>query len=575
MSMRGLPRWILFACLLEPAHGQPYQARIVVDQVGYLPDWPKVALLIAPGASSPGMAAQLLEAGSGNVALTLTVGAASWDSQSGDLIHPLDFSTFTRPGRYVLQAGDAESPEFAIGEDIFIQPLRMLLRSFYLQRCGIEIADPVTGIHHGACHTADGLLAHTDWQHRQGDRIRATGGWHDAGDYGKYVATTAVAVARLLDVYERFPSSFDDSALRIPESGNGIPDVLDEARIGLDWMLSMQRADGAIYRKVGGAAWPGPVIPEADNQPRFVYGVSTPETAKAAATWAMAARLYKTFAPAQAERYRTAALRAWHFLQLTPAQQFDFQAGDDSGSGPYRSNATDTEPSLLYDWDDRLWAAVELSTTTGKPDWNAFIAAHLPNAPIHIYEWKDPSSLALVQYALRPDVRAQPSLRNEVVADLLSHAAELITRVGASPYRLANQRFVWGSNKMTVEEGILLLDAFGITRDARYRDAALDQLHYIFGRNHFGQSWVSGIGAHPVLHVSHMFARAAGITIPGLFVGGPNELEQSGIAPRGAGQRSYADDDRSYATNEYAIDYDASLISLIVSVTASPEEIRR
>jgi endoglucanase len=289
------------------------------------------------------------------------------------------------------------------------------------------------------------------------------------------VATTAVAVGRLLDLYERYPKSFSKLNLRIPESGNGIPDLLDEARIGLDWMLKLQRQDGAIYRKIGGAA------------------------------------------------------------------------------------------CLLFDWDDRLWAAVELSISTRQRKWDSYIEARLPLAPVRIFECKDPASLALVHYALHSGSRANPTLRNGVVAAILSHAANLLTQVDGNIYRLANQRFVWGSNRMTVEEAIILLDAYAITADIRYRYAALDQIHYIFGRNHFGKSFVTGVGAQPVLHVSHLFARAAGINIPGLLLGGPNELEQSGIAPRLAGPLSYADDARSYATNEYAIDYDASLISLIVT----------
>ena len=146
---------------------------------------------------------------------------------------------------------------------------------------------------------------------------------------------------------------------------------------------------------------------------------------------------------------------------------------------------------------------------------------------------------------------------------IIEKANEILTRVENSGYRLGNHRFIWGSNKMAAEEGITLVYAYQISKDQRYQNAALEQLHFLLGRNPFNQTFVTGIGARPVRHVNHLFARAKGLLIPGLVVGGPNSDAQDNIAPKGLGILSYLDDEQSYATNEYAIDYNASLIGLI------------
>jgi endoglucanase len=432
-----------------------------------------------------------------------------------------------------------------------------------LQRCGIALDDAATGIRHAACHVQDGIVAHDDSAHQAGDHVAAPGGWHDAGDYGKYVATTAVAVGRLLSLYEQHPELFADGHLDIPESGNGLPDLLDEAKVGLDWMLAMQRADGAVYRKLSGKAWPHAIPPDADTQTRYLYGITTPETAKAAAAFAMAARIYKDRRPQEAGRYLEAARKAWKFLEKAPGQVFDYHEGDNSGSGPYMLNKTDIEESLSYDWDDRLWAAVELYITTGENRWGDYLAARMPEAPLRIFEWKNPTALAMEDYLFHPKARDRRGLREAIRQKIISRAETVLENVAYSGYRIANGRFIWSSNKMTAEEGIVLLRAYRLTGKRRYLEAAVDQLDYLLGRNHFGLSFASAIGANPVAHVSHIFARSAQISIPGLFVGGPNALEQSEIGPKFKGPLSYIDDDRSYATNEYAIDYNASFIVLM------------
>jgi endoglucanase len=538
---------------------------IVLNQVGYLPAWQKTALLV--NAWEPTTDVEVLSLPKRNVVLRIRAADEELDLQTKDRVRLLDFSELTQSGRYLLRVGSLESHSFFIGSDIYKDVFRLLQRSYYLQRCGIRINDTETHLKHGVCHIQDGVVAHEDVAHNVGDKISSVGGWHDAGDYGKYVATTAVTVGRVLDLYEAYPNQYTDDQVGIPESGNNIPDILDEMRIGLDWMLTMQRADGAVYRKLSGKSWPHGLQPDQDKQVRWVYGVTTPETAKAAAAWAMAARIYQKTQPEKAAQYLVAARRAWRYLGTVEDQEFSFVEGDNSGSGPYMGNKTDTEASLTYDRDDRLWAAVELLITTHDSIYQEYVERHLAVATLNIFEWKDPSSMALSHYLFHSESLGWLDLKAGIKKKIIERANVLLQTMRSDPYRIANSRFVWGSNKMTVEEGMILVLAYRITQAPTYLDAAIDQLNYIFGRNHFNLSFVSGVGENSVSHVSHIYLTAANAKLPGLLVGGANELEQSGIAGKFNGQLSYVDDARSYATNEYAIDYNASLMALIGVLT--------
>ena len=284
----------------------------------------------------------------------------------------------------------------------------------------------------------------------------------------------------------------------------------------------------------------------------------------------MAARIYQSTQPEKAAKYLEAAKRSWHYLEGIDKQVFDYKEGDDKGSGPYMYNKTDNDQSLTYDWDDRLWAAAELLITTGDEKYKKYVEKTLPTAPLNPYEWKDPSAMALTHVLFHPNLQAYKKWRMPTEKKFLARAKKLMGNLASSGYRIANNRFVWSSNKLAAEEGIILVQAYRLTKNKDYLNAALGQLNYLLGRNHFDLSFVSGVGTHAVENVSHIYLVATKSKLPGLFVGGPNELEQSGIGPKNKGPLSYIDDARSYATNEYAIDYNASLIGLMGMLLQTP-----
>jgi len=542
------------------------QEKLLLNQVGFTPEARKHALWLNPSIDNP-KAVGVIDKNTNRVVAYCSVGPLKIDPETRQAGRWVDCSNLTTPGRYALQVGTVTSLPFMVQDDILYRPLVLLLRSYYLQRCGYPLNDPLTGIQHAACHLNDAIIAHGDDKMQSGDFLKVTGGWHDAGDYGKYIATTAVVVGRLLNLYEILPMRFADGTLNIPESGNGFPDLLDEVQIGLEWMLSMQREDGAVYRKVGGKQWPPMVTPEEDRQPRYIYGISSPETAKFAAAMAMAGRIYPG---ERGERYLHAARRAWKFLaSITEVRQrFDWHAGDDSGSGPYRLNEFDDEETLATDLDDRYWAAAELYISTGEEIFHEYMKNHIDDVPYTLFEWKNPASLGMTDYLWQSRQPKDDELERKIISKLIRRADIALGNTQYGLYRLANRRFIWGSNKMAAEEGITALHAYRLTGNKAYLHVAEDQLDYLLGRNPFEQTFVTGLGTRPVKQVHHIFARSANLDIPGLLVGGPNEMAQSGIAPEGLGLLSYVDDRRSYATNEYAIDYNASLAALIAHLIA-------
>jgi endoglucanase len=546
---------------------------IVFNQAGYQTEWPKRALLINKPQSS---IVTLRDAETDALIMMIKpkeTGFSDLDSTQveGQL---LDFSKIEREGLYYLEDGELRSPNFRIGEKVYKEATRLLLRSYYLQRCGVELLDPETGLSHEACHLNDGVYARDDEFNKEGLPRDAAGGWHDAGDYGKYIAPATVTVNRLLSLYLMAPERYPDEALSTPESGNGISDLLDEVKFELDWMLRMQRADGAIYRKLSGAKWPKVISPENDTQPRYIYGVSSPETGKFISSMAIAFRAYKDIDTDLANSYLAAAKKSWLWLQQQPEQTIDWEKSDDSGSGGYMASEADTEVQLDIDRDDRLTAALELYLATGETLYRDFILANQPNEIYSLYEWKDASSLSLWHLMQFDKSDQLVDIRNDIKNKLLDRADRLLQQIQTSAFNVANDRLIWGSNKMTAEEGITLAHAWYLTGEKQYLEGALDQLDFLLGKNPFNMSFVTAVGHKSVQNPVHIFGRSVKKTLPGLMVGGPNNLAQDGIAPKNKGLMSYVDNERAYSVNEYAIDYNASLIGLLEILAIYKDKIK-
>lgn len=295
--------------------------QVHLNQIGYRPGDPKWVAVEGPATTF-----DVVRVSDDAVVLSgpLTLRRAS-DPASGDDVLEGDFTAVMDAGRYYVSVtGTGVSPAFDINDGIYDDLFRQLLKGLFYQRCGTAVLPAHGGTYtHDPCHLGAGGEASYDWASTGGvpSGYRDTrGGWHDAGDYGKYTTNNAYAVGVLLRAYSQFPDKYQFDDCGIPESGNAVPDLLDEARWSLAWMLRMQDADGGVRHRESVATWSGEFTPENDLDTRYYTGVSSDATASHAAAMALAARIYTTFDPAFADTCDSSAVRAWAWLEANPAR---------------------------------------------------------------------------------------------------------------------------------------------------------------------------------------------------------------------------------------------------------------
>ncbi|MGF1859234.1 glycoside hydrolase family 9 protein [Photobacterium profundum] len=533
---------------------------LVVNQLGYHSDGAKAAYWIT---ASNTKTVSLISLDRDKKEIELPLGAVTSlpDNRS---VTKIDFSKINQTGWYVLKSNVSQSAPFQITSSPYQELSGRLVHALYLQRSGVVVNDPITGMQRPKSHEKDGLVLRKDDFYNAGQLLDMTGGWYDAGDFGKYVATTTITVARLLEAYRQAPEYFnaqtlDNKLVSVQLNNEQLPSVLAEATFGLEWLVKMQRGDGAVYRKVSGKEWPAKIAPWQDAQERYVYGISTPETAKFAATMAFASRVFKPYKPEDSRRYLKAALLAWHYLEQNPEQYIDWHEDDDSGSGPYIKNDEDKEESLETDADDRLWALAELYLATSKENYLAHFFSLYDASFIDVFEWKNPMAMGVWHLILA----LEDEQKERLVKDLKLVADKYVEQSQHSPFGVANQRFIWGSNKMTAEAGILVAWSDFAQGKPSNHSTVQSQIDYLLGANAFNLSFVTQAGTYSVRNLHHLYRIATGVSLPGYLVGGPNEKAQAGVAPKNMGMLSYIDSEKSYAVNEFAIDYNASLIGLL------------
>ncbi|MEN3361137.1 MAG: endoglucanase [Mycobacteriales bacterium] len=551
-----------------------------VNQVGYLTNLPKHASVVTDAATPQ---AWTLATAAGRVVahgMTTLFGA---DAASGDTAQLIDFSRFSRAGTgYTLTVGDQTSHPFDISNSIYSTLPNDALEFYYQQRSGIPIEARFVGADHAR------PAGHLGVAPNQGDTLvpclpgvcdyslDVQGGWYDAGDQGKYVVNGGIAVWQLQNAYERSQlvpgadkRAFADGTQRIPEAHNRVPDILDEARWELAFLLEMQVPDGQplagmAHQKVHDENWTGlPTMPWLDNQPRFLHAPSTAATLNLAATAAQGARIWQRFDRRFAAQLRVAAEKAWAAAVAHPAI---FASGADStGGGAYDdTNVTD----------EFYWAAAELFTTTGKPAYRTA----LTSSPLYLaksftpggFSWQSVGALGDLTLALVPNALPR-SARAAVRTGIATAADGYLTAMHSQAYPVpfGASGYVWGSNSQVLNNALVLGAAADYTGRSTYRDGAVETLDYILGRNGLNQSYVTGYGDHATQNEHHRFwANQLDATLPhppaGTIAGGPNSGLQDPVAARQlpgcAPQRCYVDDINSYSTNEEAINWNAPLV---------------
>ena len=322
---------------------QTKENNININQVGYTPDSKKIAVF--RGVTNQTQF-KVINADTGAVAYTGNLSSSISNSSANETNWQGDFSTVTVPGKYYIECeGLEKSYTFEIGSNVYNNLLTDSIKMLYLQRCGVQVSDPDFG--HAACHNTLATVYGTD------RKIDVSGGWHDAGDYGRYVVPAAKTIADLFYAYQENPAAYGDST-GIPESGNGTPDILDEARFELEWMLKMQDTNGGVFHKVSCKTFPGYVAPTAETGELFVTPVSSTATADFCASMALAYEFFKQYDPAFANTCKSAAEKAWAWLESNP--NYVLVNPEDIVTGDYAD-------FYKNDKDERSWAAAHAQPT--------------------------------------------------------------------------------------------------------------------------------------------------------------------------------------------------------------------
>ncbi|MDO5125121.1 MAG: glycoside hydrolase family 9 protein, partial [Ruminococcus sp.] len=617
---------------------EPYVRNgVLVNQVGYIAGLSKKATLIVDEGDMTPKTFKVIDATTGKTVYTGKSVPFGADKDSGDFVHTLDFSDLNTvkvvanqgnkdTGAYYITCDGKKSYKFNIGEKtssatnpMYDGLLTDALNFFYQQRSsGPILSKYITsgdktklsrdvGFENDIAYIQDEWIASypsEDAVITDRGTLDCTGGWFDAGDHGKYVVNGGISVWTLQNMYERElivngdASKFADGTMSIPENNNGLPDLLDEVRYQMDFMMKMQRTDGLVYHKMHDYKWTGLAVkPEDDPYTRIVKPVTTAATLNLAATAAQTARLWKGIDDAYATKCLNAAKKAYAAAKANP----DLLAPVDQsiGGGPYGDTFVD---------DDFYWAACELYATTGDKAYHTDLKTYV-NPDGHsndrafcitptlasgenidsktTFTWGSTANLGTLSLLLNKSVLSSTELNS--IKSTLMEAADLYLKIESEqgngiPYLstifydtfncpdMEFYGYEWGSNSMVVNNAITMAYAADFATDSnKYANGVVTAMDYIFGRNAGEYSYVTGYGDHTTQYVHHRFwSGQLDGSLPfapdGVLSGGCNSAMQDPWI-KGAGykvneyppQLCYLDHVEAWSVNECTINWNSPL----------------
>lgn len=578
---------LLLAACAEQPNCTIQNDNIRLNQVGYYPGQQKLATVLVTDDSIKAEQAvlklgevQVIDAKTQQTVWTGKASASATCQWTDDPAWTIDFSTLTTPGEYVLRVAGGEHP-FTIKDNALRDLTIASLKAFYLQRTGVEIEEQYAGIYaRPAAHFDTKILVHPSAatpKRKAGTVISSPGGWYDAGDFNKYIVNSGFTVAVMMRSYEQNPDYYKALGTNIPESGNQTADILDEIMFNLKWMLTMQDLDGGVYHKLTNPAFEGFIMPVDAHQPRYVVQKSTAAALDFAASMAVASRVYaaeEATYPGFAAEALAAARRAYDWAVQNPAILYD-QPGYSKTCKPEVSTGMYDNDQIDDEW---FWAATELYAVTGEEQYRTMaIDKMLPD--FERANWKEIGGLGVYTWLEQlgdkdEDKAVVEKLRQQFLAYVDALVAKAEATTYHTPYGTEPADYMWGSNSEGfAENGIEMLLAYRLTGDQKYLAMAQRDADYLLGSNATGYCYVTGFGQKQVMHPHQRISSADGIEapLPGFLCGGPNAGQQDGAFLQYANSNpdeSYMDAEPSYASNEIAINWNATLVALMGGIDA-------
>ncbi len=539
------------------------------NQIGYLPQATKLAVI------SEALSDDFLVLDDeGKVVYTGILSAGAYWDKAGQTVRTADFTALTLPGTYRLQCGTEMSGSFEISENVYVDLVRGSAKYYYYNRASTALPEEFAGEYHRPfAHPDTSSLIHqtaATASRPAGMQIRTEKGWYDAGDYNKYIVNSGITTFTLMRAYEENKELFDTLTWNIPESNNQVPDLLDEIRWNLEWMITMQDPDdGGVYHKNTTANFEGFVPPHEATSTRYVIQKSTTAALDFAAVLARASRLYKASDPEFSNQMIRQAEAAWEWAIKNPDVLFR-NPGDSGRFGPAIATGAYGDRNVQ---DEFFWAAAELYLTTRKQVYLDTVHG-TPLKTFRVPSWGSVETLGLI--ALSSDLPENNNLRMRADQELMKVAIGLHQQAEEAPYQIPLNDFRWGSSSDILNQGMVLMQAWRISGEEKFRADALSCLDYVLGRNAPGVSFVTGFGNETPLYPHHRPSASDNVEnpVPGMLAGGPNphNMDQDcgrDHYPDHHPAMAYIDEECSYSTNEVAINWNAPLVYLSASVQTS------
>jgi len=536
--MRTIVSFIFALIVLSTTSVLAQTQSICINSLGFLPQSSKKASIVGETKSFV-----IKQADNQAVVFQGKVSAPVYQKDVNQNIGLADFSSFSKNGKYYLETPEgAKSVVFEISPKVYNQAFYTSMRGFYLWRCGTAVEGMHNGhkFSHAPCHLDDG---YEDFQGKPDQRRNGTGGWHDAGDYGKYVVNAGVTVGMMFMAWDQFQNNLKKVSLDLPDTAKGFPDFLKELKWETDWLLTMQYTDGSgkVSHKLTRKNFEPFCKPEEDKEKRYFTDWSSAAVADFVAMMAQGSRYFEPYDKAYSQKCLAAAKLSYQFLKENPAEKGFVQ-------GEFQTGGYQTD-----DKDDRLWAAAEMWETTGNAEFLKDFErqASLENFKIdEDWDWGDVSNLGMFEYVLSAKSGKNPEILKKIRENIIEVANLIAFKAASDVYGRPLGRYYWGCNGTIARQVLNLQVAHKISPKKIYIQTSQDAIAHIFGRNYYNRSYVTGLGIKPPMNPHDRRSGSDSETEPwpGYIVGGGHTA---------TGWNDIQDD---YRTNEIAINWQAALV---------------